>query len=172
MKKILFGLAIAGLFASCNGGTAKVTVGNTPDAKIEQNKATALASTNAMIKHDIDGSFKDYAPDFKDLGNGSTPPMSIDSVKANTKKFLTAFPDFKGDSLIVTGDSSRVIVTGKYSGTFTNDFMGMTATKKAFHVADADIYTFNDKGQITSHQNIQGDGTFMFQLGVLTMVKK
>ncbi|MES2807941.1 MAG: ester cyclase [Bacteroidota bacterium] len=168
MKKLILALAIAGLFASCNGTTTNNAGGaDSTVTKMEKNKETALASQNALIAKDVDAMFKDCAPGFVDYGSGEYPPANnIDSIKASMKSFLAAYPDLKGDSLVALANNNTVAVTGTWSGTFTNDFMGIKATNKKFKTPDVDIFTFNDQGQITSHRSVQQMATFFSQVGI------
>lgn len=175
MKKLLFGLAIAGLFAACKGGSATVSVSNADSvsAKIEKNKQTALASEQAINAKDVAGVMKYCAPDFIDYGNGQRPPeKNIDSIKAGLKSFFEAFPDMKGENLKALADSNTVAVIGDWSGTFSKDMMGIKATNKAFKLADVDIFTFNEKGQISSHRSVQTEASFFEALGISMPAKK
>jgi predicted ester cyclase len=106
-----------------------------------------------------------------DLGDGSMPPTKgIDSMKAGIKSFVAAFPDLKGEDLeaLSNADGSKVIILGKWSGTFKNDFMGMKATGKSYaKINDADIFTFDETGKITSHANVQSNMTYMNAVGAM-----
>lgn len=167
-------MAAAGCFlAACKGPATVNTSSDSAAATLTKNKQTAMNSEMAMIKMDMDGVYKDCSPDFVDYGNGESKPVkSIDSLKANMKTFFAAFPDFKGENLRAVADSDMVIVTGDWSGTFKAEFMKIKPTNKVFKAADADIFTFNKEGKITSHKSIQSEMTYLYQLGVPMPAKK
>lgn len=175
MKKIIFYVAIATLFLSaCD--QKKETVVKTVDSTaslLERNKQVALNSDLAFNKHDIGASIKDYATGFVEYGNGEGKAMkNIDSIKTGLKDFFNAFPDFKGDDLRAIASGDTVIITGVWTGTFKSEFMKIKPTGKSFKAPDADIFTFNKDGKITSHHNIQSNATFFAQLGIPMPSKK
>jgi hypothetical protein len=57
-----------------------------------------------------------------------------------------------------------VVVLAEYSGTFKKDFGKMKATNKSFKFPDADVFTLNDDGKISSHRYIQPDATLFGQV--------
>ena len=89
-------------------------------------------------------------------------------MKIDMKNFMFAFPDFKVEDLVAYADSSSVVVLGNWSGTFRGEYMNMSPTNKSYKSPDADIYTFNKDGKITSHKSIQSDATFTSQLSIPT----
>jgi predicted ester cyclase len=173
MKKVtLFLMAVTCIaMTACNDDKKtettdkKDSMSSATETKAEKNKKTALASAMAINTHDVDVVLKDAAPDGMDLGDGSMPPTKgIDSIKAGMKNFFAAFPDLKGEDFeaLSNADGSKVIVLAKWSGTFKNDFMGMKATGKSYaKINDADIFTFDENGKITSHANVQSNMTYM-----------
>ncbi|MES2427152.1 MAG: ester cyclase [Bacteroidota bacterium] len=175
MKKIILSAAIAVLFLSACNQKAEITAKtiDTTATLLERNKQTALNSDLAFNKHDVEASVKDYAAGFVEYGNGSGKVMkNIDSIKTSTKEFFTAFPDFKGDDFHVFAAGDTVIITGVWTGTFKSEFMKIKPTGKSFKAPDADIFTFNKEGKITSHRNIQSNSTFFVQLGIPIPAKK
>ena len=170
MKKTIIGAAIAALFlqaCSNNSSTGTTTGTDSVSIKLNINKTVALASIEGFNKHDVDAIYKDCAPDFKDLGNGSMPPISnMDSLKANMKGFLEAMPDFKAENISAVASGDTVVVTADWSGTFKKEYMGMKATNKSFKAPDADVYFFNKDGKVVSHRSIQGEATYFHQLGI------
>lgn len=175
MKKIIFCVAVAAFYLSaCNQKTEIVTKTVDSTASMsERNKQVALNSNNAFNKHDVEASVKDYAADFVEYGNGEGKAMkNIDSIKTGLKDFFTAFPDFKGDDFHAVASGDTVIITGIWSGTFKSEFMKIKPTGKSFKAPDADIFTFNKEGKITSHHNIQSNATFFAQLGIPMPAKK
>lgn len=167
-------MVIVCLLYACEGKMGSAGSGSDSTATISaKNKMTALNSDVAMANKDVESVFKDCSADFTDYGNGGYPPMkNLDSIKANMKGFLAAFPDFKAESLQAVAQGDTVIVTGVWSGTFKNEFMGMKPTQKSFKAADADIFTFNKEGKITSHRSIQSEATYFAQLGITMPEKK
>jgi predicted ester cyclase len=175
MKKCILSLLAASfLVAACNNEKSaapadnKETMSSASESKAEKNRQTALASVMAVNAHDADAVLKDITPDGVDYGDGSMPAVrGVDSVKAGLRAWLVAFPDVKGENLVAlsNADGSIVTVLGDWTGTFKNDFMGMKATGKSYHLMDADVLTFNEEGKITSHRAIQSYMTMMSQVG-------
>jgi predicted ester cyclase len=169
MKKLILGMAAAAcIFTAC-----KPSTGGDAAASMEKNKQAALNADMAFGKKNVDTAFKDYAPGFIDYGNGEGKPVkNIDTLKANMKSFLAAFPDFKGENIMAVADSNTVVVTGTWSGTFKGEFMKIKPTNKSFKASEAEIYTFNKDGKITSHKSTQSEVTYLYQLGVPMPPKK
>ncbi|HXL55122.1 MAG TPA: ester cyclase [Chitinophagaceae bacterium] len=152
--------------ASSTDTTAVSNSQSSANNMLEKNKATALAAEQGFNNHDANAVFKDAAPDFVDYGDGSTPPAKgIDSSKALLQSFITAFPDMKGENLMAIAEGDHVAVFGDWSGTFKGKMMGMKPTNKSFKMKDVDLFTFNDKGQITEHHSVQSMTTIMMQVG-------
>lgn len=178
MKKMIFSLFTASLLiTACNNdkkeepADKKETMSSMTDSKAEKNKQTALASVMAINSHDADAVLKEAAPGCMDVGDGSMPPTKgVDSIKMFLKTWFTAFPDVKGEDFeaMSNTDGSRVIVLASWSGTFKNDFMGMKPTGKSYSkIKDADIFTFDENGKVTSHGFIQNNMTYMNAVGAM-----
>lgn len=170
MKRLLAILAVASFIATaCNNpsSTASSTGTDSTNKMLEKNKAAALAADQAFNSHDAAGVFKDATPDVIDYGDGSAPPeKGIDSCKAGVQMFFTAFPDMKGSNFMAIAEGNHVVVFADWSGTFKGEFMGMKPTGKSFNnVKDVDLFTFNDKGQITEHRSVQSNMTYLGQVG-------
>lgn len=177
MTRLLAMLAVAGLFAvSCTNAPAPTSNEDTTKAaaadkmnasdKLEKNKSAAMASLQGINSHDISAVLKDIATDFVEYGDGSgTPVKGMDSCKASLQMFFTAFPDIKGENLTAMAEGDRVVVFGDWSGTFKGKMMNMAPTGKSFKIKDADVFTFNENGQMTSHRSIQSMATMMMQVG-------
>jgi predicted ester cyclase len=133
---------------------------------LEKNKQTALASLQGVNDHNTDAVYQNATADVTDSGDGNGPAVKgIDSCKAYFKMFLAAFPDIKGKNFMAFADGNHVAVVGNWSGTFKGQMMGMKPTGKSFKFRDVDIFTFNDEGKITDHQNVQSMETIMSQIG-------
>ena len=181
MKKIILSLLASSLLVvACNSdkktetsdskdtmSSDKGAMSSAGESKAEKNRETALAASKAVNAGDLDVAFKNVAPDAVDYNDGSMPPMkNIDSIKAGIKGWMAAFEVKEGNmEAFSNADGSKVIVTGEFTGTFKNDFMGMKATGKSFKYTDGDIFTFNDDGKITSHKSIQSNMTLISQVG-------
>lgn len=183
MKRI-FSFFLAGTIlslAACDSASVKGTDGsdsagkksemspdaNSAEAKEERNKQTALASVEAMSKHDASLALKDVTQDAVDYNDGSWPPVkSKDSAMHYVSMWLTAFPDVKGENLKAVSDGEWVIVWGDWSGTWKGDFMGQKATGKSYKVRDADIFRFNDDGKITEHHILSTSAAVASQVGM------
>ena len=178
MKKSFFLIPALALFAACNNSgssaenkkdtTSNMSTMSSNESKADRNRETALRGSQAVNAHDVNAMLKDVTTDAVDYGDGSgKPTKGVDSVKAGITAWLDAFPDVKGENLeaFSNADGSKVIVLGKWTGTFKKDLMGMKATGKSFKYWDGDIFTFNDAGKITAHQSIQSPVTLITQVG-------
>jgi len=176
MKKSFLLIVIVVCFVDCsnqsntepeNKDTA-VAASTPTESKAEKNKQTALNSIQGVSDHDINKASQDMDPNFVDYADGSAPPIKgLDSAKTFLLSFLNAFPDMKSQNVkaFSNEDGSEIVVTAEWTGTLKNDFMGIKATNKSFKVNEADIFTFNDNGKITSHSNIQPFATILNQVG-------
>lgn len=174
MKQLLVIFSLV-FFISCadnSGNNTAAAPDNADSSKAEKaesredrNKKIVKEAMAALNDHDF-GKLTGYmTPDAVDYGDGTTDPIkSPDSIKARMKIFFTAFPDFKGSDLKYFADGDQVVVLGEYTGTFKNDLGKMKATGKSFKFKDADIFTLNDEGKITSHRFIQPDATLFSQV--------
>ena len=125
-----------------------------------------MASMQAFNNHNATDILKDATTDVTDYGDGSGHVMKgKDSIRASIEMFFKSFPDAKGDNLMAFAEGNQVVVLGDWSGTFKNDFMGVKATGKSYKYKDADIFTFNDAGQLTEHRSIQPGQTMWTQVG-------
>jgi predicted ester cyclase len=140
----------------------------TKDSVMNRNRLTALMSVQAMSNHDYEGTFKDYAPNAITYGDstGGPPIKGVDSIKADLKIFLTAFPDFKGKNFVVIADEHHAAVFADWVGTFKFKMMGLKPTGKSFRVKDVDFFTFDNQGKITAHRTIQANQTINNQVGI------
>jgi len=161
---VLIGAAC--LLSACGGKTGSgSSAADSTAMMVQKNKQTAMAAEMALNKHDLDGVFKDCAPDFVDYGTGEAKPAKTDSAKASFKQFIAAFPDIKGDSLVYLGQGDTVVVMGTFTGSFKAALGPMKPTGKSFKVFDEDIFSFNKDGKITSHRSIQPMSTYFSQVG-------
>lgn len=167
-KELTLMAATVCLLASC--ATKTSPSGGTDSLKIKQerNKAVVMASENAFIKKDAEGSLKDFAPGFTIYGSrGSKPITSIDTLVKNSKDMFHAFPDWTGENLKAIAFGDTVLVMGTWSGTFKNDLPGVKANGKSVKYDDVEVFVLNDAGKIVSQSNTQSMNTFAFQLGLL-----
>ena len=172
MKQLLAFIALFALVYSCNNASEPATTTNAVDsvamakeAMLAKNKATALASVQGFNSRNVDDVLKDAAADLTDYGDGSGKPMkNMDSLKADLKAFINAFPDLKVETSVVLADGNHVAVFETWSGTFKADMMKMKATGKSFKLNDVDLFTFNDAGKITEHRNIQSNQALFSQV--------
>lgn len=174
MKKtiLIFGPGLLFL-ASCNdGGTVAgvTTIDSTSikkEAKEQRNKNAAMACIEAVQKLEAEQSYKDFAQDYIEYGDGTMPSMKgLDSNKAMTKAFLGSMEHLKGSNIHAVADGDQVMVFGEYEGKFKSDFMGMKTAGKSFKFKDIDIYKFNDDGKVVEHRSVQNSLTIMAQMGL------
>ena len=137
------------------------------EAREERNKQTAMASVNAIIGGDVEGTLKDVAADAIDYGDGSMAPVkSKDSITVMLKNWRESISEYKGENLMALADGDYVAVVGDWTATFKKDFMGMKTAGKKVKMKDVDIFKFNSDGKITEHQNVQSSAEMMKQLGI------
>jgi hypothetical protein len=132
-----------------------------------RNKKTAWRFEANLMAANVDSMYKDCAPNFAEYGTGnSDTTKNVDSVKADLKDFMTIFPDIKGSNFVTFAHGDSVVVLATWRGTFKNPAGDIQPTGRTFKVDDADIFTFNQKGQITSHKSLQSTNTFFYQVGI------
>jgi predicted ester cyclase len=175
MKRLLVFICAVPLMFSCNSNSGNpasamndslVQAAAAKDSMLARNKATALASQEALNAGKYDDMYKDFATDGSDYGDGSMAPVKgVDSMKAMFKSFINAFPDMKGENFIAVAEGNQVAVFGDWTGTFKNPLMGMKPTGKSFKFRDVDLFTFNDAGKITEHRSVQSFATILQQVG-------
>lgn len=176
MNKLLLSAVVISFMTACeqksdntssstDNDSSAVSSASSAEQMEEKNKETALASVRAVGSGKIDEGFAHVATDALEYGDGSGPAIKgKDSAIAMIKGFVTAFPDYKGENLEAVADGDKVFVYGDWSGTFKKDYNGMKPTGKSFKVKDVDIFTFNDKGEITEHRSVQSWETMMAQV--------
>lgn len=182
MKQIFLAVFAALFFAACNNDAATPTTGaaadttkmntdnasNDREAKEARNKQIVEASLKSFENGgNMEGFFKDVAPDIVDYGDGSVKPVKgIDSLRAFLKMWMTAIPDYKGSDFTTVADGDNVVVYGTWSGTWKSDLMGAKATGKSFKVKDADLFKLSDDGKILEHRNVVPMGEIARQIGM------
>jgi steroid delta-isomerase-like uncharacterized protein len=135
------------------------------ESKEDRNKKIVKDAMAALNDHSIEKMVAFMSDDAVDYGDGMGHSVKgKDSIRANMMSFFNSFPDFKGSELRYFADGDHVVVLGEYSGTFRKDFGKMKATNKSFKFPDADVFTLNDNGQISSHRYIQPDATLFGQV--------
>jgi len=177
MKRLIpiVAAAICSFYACKNnrGSTTNQSDNSTAASATERNRQTALNAAKAYSNRNVDGAFKDCSSNYKEYGSDQPQPTkNLDSLKIHMKEFFNAFPDFKGGDFHAVADSNTVVIIGDWSGTFKKVYRKIAPTGKSFKITDADIFTFNNAGKITSHRSIQSEITFLYQLGVQMPGKK
>ena len=176
MKRLLLISSIVLLIISCenkNGGNTMAADNEKADSskaekmesKEDRNKKIVKDAMDALNSHDIEKMIAMMSDDPVDYGDGTGRSVKgKDSIRANIMGFLNAFPDYKATDLSFYADGNHVVVLGEYTGTFKKDFGKMKATNKSFKYQDADVFTLNDDGKISSHRYIQPDATLFSQV--------
>lgn len=176
MKQLLVISAVLFFMVSCENKSGNNTAAGPGDAdsskaekvesKEDRNKKIVKDGMAALNDHDIEKLTAMMTDDAVDHGDGLGKKVKgRDSITSNMKMFLNSFPDFKADELRYFADGDHVVVIGEYSGTFKKDLGKIKATNKSFKFPDADIFTLNDEGKITSHRYIQPDASLFNQVG-------
>ena len=166
-------ITIAVLF-SCKGNRDDNSVNSAiPMIGISlRNQQTAMLCIQAYNSHNVNEILKNWDSTAIDYADGSGPPIKgIDSLKFLYSFVLKALPNLKVDSIKTLSDNGEhVIVTGQWSGTMTNDSLGVTDVK--FNFWNGDFFTFNEAGKIVQHKSIQSHLGILAQMGLLDKLKK
>jgi len=178
MKRLLVISSIVFFIISCENKNGNNTIAESNDkrdsskaekmeSREERNKKIVKEAMEALNNHDVEKMANLMTKDAVDYGDGSgKSTKGADSIRAVMKSMMNAFPDFKASELKYFADGDQVVVLGEYSGTFKNDMGKYKATGKSFKFPDADVFTLNDEGKITSHRYIQPDATMFSQIAV------
>ena len=176
MKRLLLISSIVLFIISCENKNGDHTVAASNEktdsskaekmeSKEDRNKKIVKDAMAALNDHNIEKMIGMMSDDAVDYGDGMGRAVKgKDSIRSNMMMFLNAFPDFKGSEMRYFADGDHVVVLAEYSGTFKKDFMKMKATNKSFKFPDADVFTLNDEGKISSHRYIQPDATLFGQV--------
>ncbi len=174
MKRILFSLlTVSVLLIACkddkkaDGDKKGDTMQNTGSNNAERNKQNVLQSLEAFNKGDFSIFASFAAPNTIDHvpGVNGMVRKGIDSIVANLKIFLAAFPDMKITPIQAVAEGDWVAVFSHWTGTWKGEMMGMKPTGKAFDVNDADLFKLDSNGKILEHWPTQELGTIMQQVG-------
>ena len=109
-----------------------------------------------------------------DLLDYSIPPEvwnqlgsdGVNRFQAAIGAYKNAFPDVHIKTLQVIAEGNTVMAYIEMTGTFKNDFMGITATGMTFKIVDVDIVEFNSAGKAVAHWAVQDPMVMWAQLGV------
>ena len=175
MKQIFFSLLALSLFMTAckdekkeDGGDKKDgMMQNTGNSNTERNKQNVLKSLDAFNKGDFTtfGSLSNANIVDHDPGVNGMTRKGVDSVLANLKSFLIAFPDMKITPMHTVAEGDWVAVFSNWTGTWKGELMGMKPTGKSFNVNDADLFKMDSEGKVLEHWPTQEFGTLMQQLG-------
>lgn len=168
MKKLFTGMAIAACFlVACSANTGSTSTTDSAANRTERNRLTALKGDQDLSAHNVDAVLAACDTGVIDYGSGEDKPIKgIANIKKGLTEYLAAFPDLKGENFTAFAHGDSAIVIATWTGTFKNAMMGMQPTGKSFKYDDADIFTFNKAGKVTSHRSIQSSATFFKQLGI------
>jgi steroid delta-isomerase-like uncharacterized protein len=163
MKKIIYILLIAAVFASCNQGDNKA------NDQIAKNKASMQKFYDeAMNKHNPAMMDSLITADFVEHQN--PPGMKIknrDDLKKMFADFITGFPDLNFKVNFMVADSDMVVTHYTFTGTNSGPMMGMPATNKKNIYDGVDIVRFNKDGKGIEHWGYFEEGKMMTQLGMM-----
>jgi predicted ester cyclase len=175
MKQIIFSLLTLSLWITACNNEKKKDDGDKKDGMMEnamsnteRNKQNVLKSLEAFNTGDFK-TFAMYASTNMvdhDPGVNGMVRNGIDSVLANLKAFLTAFPDMKITPMHTVAEGDWVAVFSNWTGTWKGDMMGMKPTGKAFNVNDADLFKMDSEGKVLEHWATQEFGSLMQQIGM------
>ncbi|HTM21962.1 MAG TPA: ester cyclase, partial [Kofleriaceae bacterium] len=104
------------------------------------------------------------------IDSGMPTLNGIDAIIDQDKKYMAAFPDWKGmPQLILVGHNkvfSIAVVTGTHEGPLATPAGDIPATHKKMGMLVAHGVVFNDKGEATQEWFLQDFGTMLGQLGL------
>jgi steroid delta-isomerase-like uncharacterized protein len=163
MKKIIYILLIASVFASCNQGDNKA------NEQIARNKAGMQKFYDeAMNKHNP--AFMDslIVSDFVEHENGpGTPPVkNREDLKKFFTEFISGYPDLNFKVNFMVADSDKVVTHYTFTGINSGPMMGFPATNKKVNYDGVDIVRFNKDGKGVEHWGYMEEGKMMAQLGM------
>jgi predicted ester cyclase len=162
MKKTHFiALTVAIVFfSSCNNtGTGNNSIPKTDstaktESKAERNKKVVMSSMDGVNAHDAEKVFKDCTADYVEYSDGiEAPRTNVDSLKNALAGYFANFTDLKFEHAAYFADGNSVIVDSDFTITPKNE-KGSTKATKSAKFKDADIFTLDDNGKITSHRSI------------------
>lgn len=163
MKKIIYILLIASVFASCNQGDNKA------NDQLTKNKAGMQKFYDeAMNKHNPGYMDSLVASDF--IEHQNPPGMTIknrDDLKKMFAEFIAGFPDLNFKVNFMVADSDLVVAHYTFTGTNSGPMMGMPATNKKNNYDGVDIVRFNKDGKGVEHWGYYEEGKMMTQLGMM-----
>src|ERR1035438_1198449 len=162
MKKIIYILLIASVFASCNQG---------------DNKAKELSDKNkAGMQKFYDEVMNKHNPAMIDsllvadyTAHEADPSMQTknrDELKKMMADFFTGFPDLNYKTNFMVADSDMVVAHYTFTGTNSGSMMGMPATNKKVNIDGVDIVRFKD-GKGSEHWGYNDEMKMMTQLGLM-----
>ncbi len=166
MKKYLVCAAIAALFFTACNNNGKLSLGTTDSTalKLQRNKLTALKTVQALSDKHLDTMLVAFAPGFVDYGSGDEQPKTnIDSIKADLKGYMQAYPNLKAEKINAIASGDSVVVTATWTGRLNIMDSGTRLEGKPFTFDDADIFIFNSAGKITAHRSVQNKELFFGQ---------
>ncbi len=173
MKKLticLVAALVACAISACNGKTGSPAGQGTDSvaSATQRNKQAAIRiMTNFVKRRDYSNMFRNVAPDFVDYGSGDAKPeKNLDTLRANVQDFLTAFPDLNIENPVAIAQGDTVVVLCTWTGTFKGRAHSLKPTGKSFKIFDADIFTFNKDGKLTSHKSTVPIEDYLSQAGV------
>ena len=161
MKKIIYILLIASVFASCNQG---------------DNKAKELSDKNkAGMQKFYDEVMNKHNPAMIDslLVADYTAHESDPSMQTKTREefkkmmvdFFAAMPDLNYKINFMVADSDMVVAHYTFTGTNSGSMMGLPATNKKVNIDGVDIVRFK-AGKGSEHWGYNDEIKMMTQLGM------
>lgn len=179
MKQFSFSIVATFLIiaASCNNPVSTTHDGK--DSSATDTSSTSPKDRIAVVKayyetlfhkHDTAALADVYANGYTEYNTGESPAKTYatpDSLIIGVKRLLHLTPDITtSNESYFAGDSGKVVVIATFTGKWTGDIPGeQKATGKAYKFNDADIYTVNADGKLTSHKSIYPDIAFFDQIG-------
>ena len=159
MKKIIYFL---NLLLICNCCMAQT------NAIESRNKQLALLWSFANSNHNADSCLLMMSPNVIEYNDGGmAPEHGKGAMRPGFTAWYNAFPDYKGTNFTAYANGDSVVVIADWSATFKNDLGPLKATGKHVTYKDADIFTFDKNGLITSHRGIQSFKGIMLQAGLV-----
>lgn len=117
-----------------------------------------------------------FANGYTEYGDGTMPPKvyaTPDSLVIGYKQLCKIVPNNVAfDEEYFSGDSGKILVLATFTGTWNGiEVNGQKATNKSYKYKDADIWTLDANGKITSHRNVYPASAIYEQVGFIAHKK-
>ena len=100
----------------------------------------------------------------------NVPPLEVTTraeVIMHAGAFRNAFPDFKGERVLILVNGSKSVLVARVSGTHKNNLVGIPPTGKKFSSLQGEVREHDAEGRVVRARYYMDHSTLMHQLGIL-----